>query len=182
MTRKIKVILWLAVIIILAIGIKITFQMVNNRVEGEKQQIIDRQKISREQRLVEPDLLYFSSSWSGMCTNDKGERGGCYTEIFLYSSGKFIKESGWEGENKKKEIQPTVEQYFVDEIMDDITRTIRTSGVLAKDCPPRQIMDAGWDYQINLDGVIKFFHNPLQECKDIFDNIEQIIDSTNQNT
>lgn len=133
-------------------------------------------ELTKTQRLADPNLLYFSSWWSGLCRNSHGEEGGCYGEMYFYSTGKFVKKSGWVGLNDRKEINPTVENQFSTATVSDIIQKIRTSGLIIKNCYPQEIMDAGWDYQINLDGVKKSFHNPPEDCESTFNYIDDIID------
>ena len=131
----------------------------------------------KEQRLADPGLLYFSSLWGGLCSNEAGESGGCYTEMYLFGSGKFFKESGFLRYGGDDDINPTIERDFTPSIVGQITNKIKDSGVMGKDCPSSTIMDAGWDYQVNIDGVKKLFSNPLSDCRDIFDEVDNLIDA-----
>lgn len=132
----------------------------------------------KDPRLADPDLLYASLSSSGLCSNGKGEEGGCYTHIFLYRDGKYIDESGWEGLNNKKEIMPTVEKQFDQSTLAKIIEQIRESGILKKGCPAQQNMDAWFYYQINLDGTKKVFDfSPPGDCQKILNEINIVINS-----
>lgn len=133
----------------------------------------------KDARLADPNLLYASFFSSGLCSNGKGEEGGCYTHIFLYRSGKYIDESGWEGLNNKKETSPAVEKQFTPNMVDKIIKQIKDSGIMDKSCPPVQNFDAWWNYQINLDGVKKVFaDSPPYECQKTFWEIDALINSS----
>jgi hypothetical protein len=142
-----------------------------------KASISMRVLISQEVLLADPNLLYASMWWAGMCSNKKNEAGGCYHELYLYSDGKFVKMSGFIKYNEEsgREPDPSVQKRFSSSTVEQIKKTIRESGVMAKDCPPQEIMDVGWDYQINLDGVKKSFHNPPDDCKATFEFIDGVI-------
>lgn len=140
------------------------------------------EKPPNDPRLADPDLLYASLSSSGLCSNGKGEEGGCYTHIFLYRSGKYVDESGWQGRNNKNETMPTVEKQFDQSIVDKIIKHIKDSGIMTKNCPSAQTMDAWFSYQVNLDGVKKFFEaSPILECQKIFWEIDSLISSAAKN-
>lgn len=132
-----------------------------------------------DSRLEDPNLLYASFWWAGLCSNEKHESGGCYAQAYLYSDGKFIKISGFVkyNENDLKIEPPPIETKLEADIIIQITKIIKDSGIMTNNCFPQTIMDVGWDYQINLDGVKKSFHNPPEECKNIFDEIDNIINS-----
>lgn len=164
--------------VILAFGIYEAVQVINNWGEGENHGTLSL----KEQRLADPNLLYFSSWWAGLCGNEKNEQGGCYSELYLYSDGKLIKMSGFIKYNEEngREPDPDIQKQLSSSTMERIEKTIRDSGVMEKDCPPQTIMDAGWDYQINLDGVKKSFHNPPRDCRDIFDAVDNIINPSTE--
>ncbi|MDP2873927.1 MAG: hypothetical protein Q8N84_01355 [bacterium] len=132
----------------------------------------------KDSRLDDPNLLYASFSSSGLCSNGKGEEGGCYTHIFLYRSGKYVDESGWQGRNNKNETMPTVEKQFDQSTMVKIIKHIKDSGIMTKNCPSVQNQDAWFSYQINLDGVKKSFEaSPILECQKIFWEIDSLVSS-----
>ena len=132
----------------------------------------------KDSRLADPDLLYASFSDSGLCSNDKGEEGGCYTYIFLYQSGKYIYESGWQGRNDKKEISPTIEKQLDQDMIDKIIKQIKDTDIMNKNCPSILNQDAWFTYQLNLDGVKKFFKaSPIYECQKKFWEIDILINS-----
>ena len=135
---------------------------------------------SKEQRLADPNLLYASMDWAGMCTNDKHEAGGCYDGIYLYLDGRVVKLSGFIkfNEGSQRDNIPSDQKQLTSAAIEQIKKIIRGSNILTKDCKPETIMDAGWDYQVNLDGVKKPFQNPPQECRDVFDKIDNIINPT----
>ncbi len=129
-------------------------------------------------RLDDLDLVYASQYWAGLCGNEKGDTGGCYTEMYLYGSGKFVKESGFiHYSDNKRDIDPTVERNLTAVLVQQIINKIKDSGVMEKDCPPGTIMDAGWDFQIDIDGVKRSFHNPPPDCRDTFDEVDNLINS-----
>jgi hypothetical protein len=132
---------------------------------------------TKEERLADPNLLYASSSWAGLCSNDKQERGGCYTDIYLYSNGNLVRDSGFVPYDGERQANPVSELEVESAMMSKILEKINNSRIMEKDCPPNLIMDAGWDYEINLDGVKKSFHNPPDDCQEIFFYIDNIISS-----
>lgn len=135
-------------------------------------------KPPKDSRLDDPNLLYASFSSSGLCSNSKGEEGGCYTHIFLYQSGKYLEESGWQGLNNKEEISPLVEKQFDPSTMAKIIKQIKDSEIMTKDCPSAQTQDAWFSYQLNLDGVKKSFEaSPILDCQKIFWEIDALISS-----
>ena len=137
--------------------------------------VLIRFKGDKETRLEDPELLYASFFSSGLCQNDKGEDGGCYSNDYLYRSGKFIGESGWQG-IAKVDVRPTVEKQFSQEVMDRIIKQIRDSGIMAMSCPSQLIMDAWWTYQINIDGAKKTFEtSPPENCQAELNKIDELI-------
>lgn len=177
MPKKTKIILLIVLISVIILGGAVWYF---NRDSERILQNTENSKDIKTERLKDPNLLYTSTYWAGLCRNSKGERGGCYTERYLYSNGEYVEENGWIGLNNKTKIQP-VDKWLEGTTVREVRKQIEESGLMAKDCLSQEIMDAGWDYQINLDGVKKSFHNPPEECKNIFDNIDQIIDSAKQN-
>ena len=131
--------------------------------------------ITKTERLADPNLLYAYMSSSGMCGNDKGERGGCYTEYYLYTSGKLDKEMGWFGEDGTKSIFPTEERQVATITVDQIIKTLKGSEILTKDCPAQEIMDADFDYFANIDGTKKEFHNPPKTCGTTLEEVERTL-------
>jgi hypothetical protein len=129
---------------------------------------------ARAIRLADPDLVYASSSWAGLCRNEEGEAGGCYSELYLYKSGRLFEETGWQGTGGEETSAPLARQ-LDKAVVDQVIERLRDSGIMSKDCPPREIMDAGWSYQVTLNGVIKTFDNPSDECEEIFDDIDLLI-------
>ena len=175
MTKKIKtIILIISVLIFLVVGFILVFRTCCSP-HPVPPDII---KSTKDQRLADPNLLYFSSWWSGLCSNEKHESGGCYRELYLYSDGEYIRMSGFIKYNEEsgREEDPSVQDKLSLAAVDKIKGMIRESGVMTKDCPAGQIMDAGWDYQINLDGMKKLFHNPQDNCLDAFNVIDDTLD------
>lgn len=177
MNRKLKIIL--LIILILITGY-IIFRLIFYTccAPNPKPALIhSRINDTKDQRLADPDLLYASMNWAGLCVNEKQERGGCYGELYLYSDGDFIKKVGfikYDEENGGEE-NPGVRKQLSSDSIEQVEKIISDSVVMQKDCPPQDIMDAGWDYQINFDGVKKSFHNPPKECLDIFNQIDEKI-------
>jgi hypothetical protein len=168
MNKKLKIILLIALTMIIIYAVYALFFSTCCAPEP-------KQKSPKELRLADPDLLYFSSWWSGMCRNSAGEEGGCYGEMYFYNTGKFIKESGWTGYDGKKQVNPGVEKQLDLKMVENIKDTIRTSGIMAKNCSTQEIMDAGWNYEINLDGAKKSFRNPPEDCKATFEFIDGVV-------
>lgn len=138
---------------------------------------------SKDARLADPNLLYASFSDSGLCSNDKGEEGGCYSRSFLYNSGEYVSESSWSGIDNKRKIYPTTEKKFSKKSMDKIIKQIKDLDIMNKDCPSVQNTDAWFSYQLNLDGVKKFFKSsPTYECQKIFWEIDKLINSIAKST
>ena len=68
-------------------------------------------------------------------------------------------------------------QNFIDEIKNQINK----SNILIKDCAPITIYDAGWDYQISINGEKKLFTNSPLECRNIFDEIDNLLNGQLKN-
>ncbi|MCX6739455.1 MAG: hypothetical protein NT098_05435 [Candidatus Parcubacteria bacterium] len=132
-----------------------------------------------EMALADPNLLYAYSSWSGMCRSEiNREEGGCHSEAYLYDSGKYVSTGFWEGMGNKKIESPRVEKQLSKVAMDGILTKMRDSGIMDKECPDNMTVDAGWDYQLQLDGKKKRFINRPVECQKILDEIGKIIEET----
>lgn len=178
-TRKRKI--WKVIVLILSIFVLLIIVLANIPLTKDKTTTIDN--TPKDPRLADQNLLYASLNSSGMCSNSKGEEGGCYFRTFLYYSGKYIDESGWEGVNNKKETFPPVEKKLDQESMDKIIKQIKNSNIMKKDCPSVQNEDAWFSYQLNLDGAKKFFPtSPISKCQKIFSEIDTLINSTAKNT
>ena len=165
MTKKIKIILLIIAIILLA-GFCCLFLYIGRPIPP---------KTTTPSRLDDVGLVYAYKYWAGLCSNGKGEEGGCYNEWYFYDTGKLIKMSGFMRYGSGIEANPTVEKNLGVAFVDQIIKKIKESGLMTKDCPPGDIMDAGWDYQITVDGVKKSFHNPLLSCQDLFKQIDKLI-------
>jgi hypothetical protein len=172
MSKKIKIILLSVLGVIILLGI---IGWYTPQDDTKTPPITNGPTITRAERLADHDLLYAYMSSSGMCGNDRGERGGCYTEYYLYSSGKLDKEMGWFGENGTKSIFPTEERQVATTTVDQIKTTLKNSGILTLDCPAQEIMDADFDYFANIDGTKKEFHNPPKTCGTTLENIERTL-------
>jgi len=123
--------------------------------------------------LDDPTLLYASEYWVGDCRKNDRE-GGCYRNIYLYNTGRIIIESGFTAKDIK-EIDPTIKKDSGLIIINKITNEIKNSGILTKDCLSDTIVDVGWEHQINLDGVKKYFNNASSDCKDVFDRLDAMV-------
>lgn len=127
-------------------------------------------------KIDKTDLLYSADSWGGLCKNNKGEDVGCYTKRYLYSTGKFFDISGWKGLGDSHE-EATTEKQLKPEQVNEIIGKINDSGIMKKDCKAATILDAGWDYEIQLAGQDKSFHNPEDDCQNLFKELDQTIDN-----
>lgn len=166
-------------LVLLILAAFVLFAIIVDKLYAGKNKTATTDNTPKDSRLADPDLLFASLSSSGLCSNSKGEEGGCHTYIFLYNSGKYIDESGWEGLNNKKMVFPTVEKKFDQNSMNIIIKQIRESDIMKKDCPAQQNMDAWFYYKINLDGTKKVFDfSPPTDCHDILNKIEVLINST----
>jgi hypothetical protein len=116
-----------------------------------------------QKRLEDPDLLYASTSWAFFCTN-----GPCSSGNYFYKSGKIV-----EIDNSVI----TAEKQANKDLVNQVIKFIKDSGIMEKNCPPAQIMDAGWSYHINLEGRKWSASNTSDDCEDIFDEIDELINS-----
>ncbi|MDD4902301.1 MAG: hypothetical protein PHE24_04130 [Patescibacteria group bacterium] len=127
------------------------------------------------------ELLYSSKSSYGLCSRPDGADGGCYTELYLYRGGEFIEKSGFliyssTSSRGIRSEEPIIDRQLGENFANLVAQKIKDAGLMEKDCPLGLIMDAGWDYEINLNGVTKIFRNPPSECKDEFDKIDKLIE------
>ncbi len=130
---------------------------------------------SKNVRLADPLLIYASFTGSGLCGNDKGEDGGCLYRNYLYSTGELVQEYFWFGADKNNTSSvstKTLEQPALQAVI----KRIEDSGLMTADCPEQKIMDASWDYTINLGLSSKSFHNPPDYCREEFDQIDELLD------
>lgn len=126
--------------------------------------------------IADPHVLYASSFWSGMClSNTTKEEGGCASETYLYDTGKYVFISHWEGLGNKRVDQPREEKELGKKVVEKIIKNIRDSKIMNKECPEYQTVDAGWDYQLQLDGQKKRFINRPDECQPTLDAIDKMI-------
>ena len=108
--------------------------------------------------LDDPNLLYAARTTIGLCNTKQGKSGSCYSNTYLYISGKLVTESHdvvMEPDGEKKVDYPVTEKTLDKNTMDQIIKQIRDSGILTKPCEIEPIMDLYVDYFINLDGVKK---------------------------
>ena len=138
---------------------------------------INKTPTAKQARLEDPNLLYASLTSFDLCGNSQGQQGGCYTELYLYKDGKFEKLSGFitSDNPRQRDEKPAVEKQLGQNFANIVALEIKNSGLITKDCPPQMIMDAGWDYKINLAGETTDYHNPPKICKDKFDKIDKLI-------
>ncbi|MFA6566144.1 MAG: hypothetical protein WCT48_05330, partial [Candidatus Paceibacterota bacterium] len=59
--------------------------------------------------------------------------------------------------------------------MERIKKEIADSGIMKKNCPEQKVMDAGWYYQIRLNGATISLHNPPAECRSVLAGIETLL-------
>lgn len=128
-----------------------------------------------EQRLADPKLLYAAMTSAGLCANEKHDQGGCYNNAYLYLDGRLVKDSGFIPYNGQREDNQPTQVQISNTVMSQISKKINDSNIMNKDCPDGQIMDAGWDYQLNFNGVKKTFHDVYGDCKKVFDDIDKLI-------
>lgn len=167
------------VLLVLAIFVLLAIILAN--LPKAKKKTHTTNNIPKDQRLDDPNLLYYSSSSYGLCSSEKGSDGACSSGIYLYSSGKLIGETVWEEENKDNNSNSENEKQLSKDSLEKIIMQIKKSGIMAKNCPEELIMDASWSYQIKLDGAKKTFKNPPDECKAEFDKIDELINSLVKN-
>lgn len=129
------------------------------------------------QHLADPHLFYAKMTSSGLCSNENHEPGGCYSDTYLYIDGKLVKDSGFIPYTGKKIVNPSTQIQISSITISQINKKITDSNIMDKNCPDGQIMDAGWDYQLNFNGVKKTFHDVYGDCKKIFDEIDLLIKS-----
>ncbi|MFA6534231.1 MAG: hypothetical protein WCT37_03600 [Patescibacteria group bacterium] len=129
-----------------------------------------------EEALADPHLLYAASSWYGLCHSEISNKdGGCDSQVYLYDSGKYVATSHWAEIGKPETQNPQVEKQLNQATLDEIIKTIRDSEIMNKKCPDGMIVDAGWDYQIQLDGKKKRFIDRPVECQPTLEEIDKII-------
>lgn len=88
---------------------------------------------------------------------------GCYQNLSLYYSGKLeVVEEGSDNVT-----------YLGVDIVQDVIRAIRDSGLLTEECSGPDVMDYGATYYINLDGVNRTIRFP--GCEEELDAIEDIL-------
>jgi hypothetical protein len=176
MNKKRKIILGIILILVIIIMAYVVYNLIFSTCCEPKPAPINSIS-TKDQRLADPGLIYASFWWSGLCGNGKGDTGGCYSDLYLYSTGKFIKDVGFVNYDSEKEVNPAIEMNFTTVIVEQIINKIKDSGVMEKNCPSQQIMDAGWDYQVTINGVKKSFHNTSRDCQDIFDQVDNLLNS-----
>ncbi len=128
--------------------------------------------------LDDPDLLYAERSFIGLCRTKSGDGGSCHFNMYLYSSGKLIIESGelaMMPDGEKATAYPTVQKELDKNTMDGIIKQIRDSGIMEKECEAEMITDYFVNYFINLDGIKKEARFP--GCKAEFNAINKLIDT-----
>lgn len=167
MTKKEKIILSSVIVFILLIGFTIY--------RADNSHIIETKQEAKTTKLDNPDLVYASTFWAGLCGNGKGEVGGCYGARYLYKTGRFTIESGFISEKDVREDNPIIEKDLGIDAVNQVIKKIKDSGVLLKSCPPGMINDVGWDQQVTINGVKNSFHNIASGCRDTFDQIDNLL-------
>lgn len=126
---------------------------------------------------VEEGLFYSSKMFAGLCRGKNGEDAGCYFELYLYRDGRFNKKVGFVYyEDRRRENEPTIEKQFDQKFIDSIIKKLTDANLQVKNCIPQRIMDAGWDYEINLTGRPVLFRDPPEQCKAVFEEINKLLD------
>ena len=172
MTKKIKIILLIIAIFILAGGLVCYLSWDSERIITVT---------PTTSRLDDAGLVYASKFWGGLCSNGKGEEGGCYFEAYLYDTGRTVNESGFVHGDNKIDANSTIEKNLGTSLVNQIIKKIKDSGLMVKDCPSSLIMDANWYYQVTIDGVKKEFRDVLKDCKDTFEEIDKMLDDAIKN-
>ncbi len=175
MSKK-KIILIVLVVAVIAIVARI-YWWETHKVCGDCGAPKVRDAVQKSQRLADPDLLYFSSYWYLYSNeNDQHEIGLYIVENYLYFSGRLLRETRLEGMADTGDIDKSIEIKLESDSVSNIEKQIRDSGLITKDCPKGAIFDGtSFEYQINFDGVKKSFHNPPEDCRAIFDSIDDAI-------
>jgi len=175
--RKTKIIL--LTILLLVIFVLFAFVISNTQKECLSS---DCKKTGNEPNILklnDPNLFYAAKWWAGLCSNEKDEPGGCYSESYLYNDGKFEEIIGfvkYDG-SPVAMTQPPIQKQLDAAELKRIKEIIENSGLMTKNCPAQEISDAGWDYQVTLNGKKISLHNPPLECRNVFDGISQLINS-----
>lgn len=126
-------------------------------------------------RWDDPDLVYASKWWAGLCGKN-GVSGGCASSLYLFASGKVQQITVFQAQLNAPALAPQESLWQLSPAtFTAVKEKIQDSGILSKPCPTQTIMDAGWDYKIVLQGTAKTFRNPPQECRDIFSAIDDMI-------
>ena len=164
MTKKTKIILSLVVVLIILICVTVYY--------SKDYVTLDTKNISK---LNDPNLIYSSKYWEGLCANEKGEGGGCYSELYFYNNGKLITKSGFTNQKTGENSDSTIEKDLGVVTVNQFIKSIKDSRIMSKNCPAGEIMDAGWDYQVSIEGVKKTFHNIASDCRVVFDNADKFL-------
>lgn len=125
-----------------------------------------------DSKLNDPDLLLAWRTWSGLCTNNEGEGGSCWNYTYLYSSGDLNNESGW-SDGEKSLTYSAVQRKLDKNIMSQVIKQIRDSGILNKECPVEPVTDYNTTYLINLDNTTREIEFP--GCESELNEIDRII-------
>ena len=96
---KTKIILSLVVVLIILICVTVYY--------SKDYVTLDTKNISK---LNDPNLIYSSKYWEGLCANEKGEGGGCYSELYFYNNGKLITKSGFTNQKTGENSDSTIEK------------------------------------------------------------------------
>lgn len=171
MTKKRKIVLSSIIILIFLVAIVIYYAYKETPLDKN---ILPNEDIVKS-TLDDPDLVYASKLWAGICGNGKGEVGGCHGERYLYKDGRFTIESGFISQKNVREDNPIIVKNLGINAVNKVIKKIKDSGVLSKSCLPGMINDAGWDYQITIDGKKNSFHNIASDCRDTFDQVDNLL-------
>jgi len=127
-------------------------------------------------RLSDPNLLYASLTSSGLCGNEKGERGGCSSGLYVYANGKSVKETGFTNEKTMKKSTSSTEKQLDTSMISQVKKLLDDPLLSVENCPMREIMDAGWDYYFMMNDKQIWLRNPPEKCEAIFTKIDALIE------
>jgi hypothetical protein len=170
MTKQTKVIIWICATTVILMLLTMSWYRQNNL---GKTSGTDTTKL--DARINDADLLYASLTWAGLCSNENNEPGGCFTKEFLSTSGKLVKEYEFvpaKGGEAKKATQKIL---IAPADVAAIKQEIKDSNIMSAVCNESEIMDAGFEYVITLEGTQKIFNNPIESCKKTFDILDGMV-------
>ena len=171
--KKLIVIIFISVVLLLAGYFVYRYFFYTCCAPKPKEKISSSPKVE-DSKLNDPNLLLARRTWAGLCTNNEGEGGSCYNHTYLYSLGELVTESGWSN-GEKSITYPTVQGKLDKNLMGQVLKQIRDSGILNKECPAELVTDYNTTYFINLDNIKKEIEFP--GCKSELNKIDKLIDT-----